>query len=151
MYAIGLLKNGSTMNSNKIKKVFLSSEQAWSETQNILAPLLIGTAILTLLGVGIPVLFTRNKDFNLGEYGPAGGAVCPRCELPFSRPLLAPNFVVGKLVRCPHCGKIGVLARAPDKRLQEAEARFGNLDDPDISGRGPTDLSSLIEESRFED
>ncbi|MEK6221558.1 MAG: hypothetical protein N2D54_04870 [Chloroflexota bacterium] len=37
------------------------------------------------------------KSFHLGIYSAAGGAVCPRCQLPYSRHLLSPNLLVGKL------------------------------------------------------
>jgi hypothetical protein len=151
MYAEGVLQDGKTLESNRLTKVFLSSDQAWSETQNLIGPILIGTAVLTLLGVGIPVLFGRKKTFVLGSYGPAGGAICPRCELPFSRSFFSPNLVYGKLVRCPHCGKISIQPRASRGKLQEAESRFSTLDGSGISAGEASDLRKLIEESRFED
>ena len=151
MSAVGYLVNGETLISNQITKEFLSSEQAWSETQNMIGPILIGAAVLSLLGVGIPLLFTRNKKFVLGKYGPSGGVVCPRCGLPFSRPIFAPNLLVGKLVRCPHCGKISISARASQDRLMEAEAKFTNKDNTGTSAVEKEDLNRLIDESRFED
>jgi len=151
MAAVGYLDGGEVLESNRITKVFLSSDQAWGETQNIIVPILIGTAVLSILGIGIPLLFNRSKDFVLGKYGPAGGAVCPRCDLPFSRLFLSPNLMVGKLVRCPHCGKFSVLAQAAQARLREAETRFGSKDKPNISKAKQNDLSRLIDDSRFED
>jgi hypothetical protein len=112
---------------------------------------LIATAVLSILGVGIPLLFSRNKEFILGKYSPAGGVVCPRCGLPFSRSILSPNLLAGKLVRCPHCGKISILARASQNRLNEAEAKFTNKDTTGISGSESKDLNKLIDDSRFED
>lgn len=151
MSAIGYLDNGETIESNRITKVFLSSDQAWGETQNIIFPLLVGTAALSLLGLGIPLLFTRNREFVLGKYGPTGGAVCPRCKLPFSRLFLSPNLLVGKLVRCPHCGKISVLPQASQAKLQEAEARFKGKDMSTVLPAKSSDLKMLIDDSRFED
>ena len=124
MSAEGILEDGKAVRSNTVSKTFLSSDQAWSETQGVLVPLLVGVGVVTLIGMGAPLLLGRNKKFSLGSYGPAGGAVCPRCSLPFSRPYLAPNMMVGKLVRCPHCGKFSVLPRASLAMLQEAEKRY---------------------------
>lgn len=151
MYAEGTFADGTILDSNHISKVFLSSDQAWGETQQIIAPLLIGTAVLTLLGVGIPVLVGKKKNFVLGKYGPAGGVVCPRCQLPFSRSVFSPNLLVGKLVRCPHCGKISILPRASNEMIQVAESRYTQKDDPGKIQPGKGDLRKQLDESRFED
>lgn len=151
MYAEGVLGDGTILESNYISKVFLSSDQAWSETQQIIGPLLIGTAVLTLIGVGVPLLASKNKVFVPGKYGPAGGVVCLRCELPFSRSVLSPNLLVGKLVRCPHCGKISILPRASSAHLQEAESRYARKDEPAMSHPGKGDLQKQLDDSRFED
>ena len=149
--AIGYQRDGVKIEANRITKIFLSSEQAWSDTQRLIVPLLVFTAGLTLLGLGIPVLMSRKKDFVIGKYGSAGGAVCPRCEYPFSRSMFAPNLLVGKLVRCPHCGKISIQARATTFQLQEAEIRYANQD-PDIKRQQKEqDYSRMLDDSRFED
>jgi len=151
MYADGRLSNGTILESNHISKTFLSSDQAFGEAQQIIAPILIGTAVVSLLGVGIPLLANRNKEFVLGKYGPAGGVVCPRCEMPFSRAVFSPNLLSGKLVRCPHCGKISVLPRASSARLEEAEFRYTRKDEPGMIRPGKEDLQKQLDESRFED
>ncbi len=151
MSAVGYLADGQSLESNRISKDFLSSDQAWGETQQLIGPLLIGVAVLTLLGIGLPLLFNREKNFVLGKYGPAGGVVCPRCQLPFSRSMMSPNMVTGKLVRCPHCGKMSVLARASQDKLMAAEARFSNKDQPSAISTGEGDLKKQIEDSRFEE
>ena len=151
MYAEGTSSGGTIIVSNHISKEFLSSDQAWGETQQIIGPLLIGTVVLSLLGIGIPLLLKRNKEFVLGKYGPAGGVVCPRCELPFSRSVFSPNLLAGKLVRCPHCGKISVLPRAPMSRLKEAESRYARKDEPGLIRRGEGDLQKQLDESKYED
>jgi len=149
--AIIYQQDGSSLGANSITKVFLSSEQAWSDTQRLIVPLLLSTAGLTLLGLGIPVLMSRKKDFVIGKYGPAGGAVCPRCNYPFSRSVFAPNLLVGKLVHCPHCGKVSIQARAAVQQLQEAENRYKDLD-PDLkSQQKELDYNKLLDDSRFED
>ncbi len=95
--ARGTMEGGRFLESNAITKTFLSSDEAWSETSGILIPLLVGIGVLTLLGLGLPLLMSRKRDFVLGKYGPAGGTICPRCGLPFSRSVMAPNLMVGKL------------------------------------------------------
>lgn len=149
--ALGTLEDGRQLESNSVTKTFLSSEQAWAETQGILIPLLVGTALLTLLGLGVPLLWGSKKEFAPGQYGPAGGAVCPRCQLPFNRPVLAPNLLVGKLVRCPHCGKVSILARAPEADLTRAERKYTDTEGTARLPAVKDDLKKMLDESRFED
>ena len=151
MYAEGTLADGTILESNHISKVFLSSDQAWGETQQLIVPILVGTAVLTLLGVGVPMLASKKKSFVFGKYGPAGGVVCPRCELPFSRSVFSPNLLAGKLVRCPHCGKVSILPRASSSSLQEAESRYTRKDEPGMIHHGKEDLQKQLEDSRFEE
>lgn len=148
--AVGYLKDGTRVESSRITKVFLSSEQAWTDTQGLLVPLLLFTGILTVLGIAVPVLASRKKEFVLGKYSPAGGVVCPRCELPFSRSVLGPNLLVGKLVRCPHCKKISLRPRASLSQLQEAENKFRN-NQPGMVTHTDQDYRKLLDESRYED
>jgi hypothetical protein len=91
LIAVGTLVDGTPLKSNRITKTFLSSGQAWAETEGLIVPVLLFVAGLTVLGLVIPVLLSRKKDFVLGKYGSAGGAICPRCDLPFSRFFLSPN------------------------------------------------------------
>ena len=150
--ACGYTGDGLALNSNRITKTILSSEEAWMETQQILMPMLIIIGAFTLLGLGVPFLLGRKRDFKMGEYGPAGGAICPRCGLPFSRRVMAPNLLVGKLSHCPHCGKWVVVPRVSAENLKEAESRYqpeiprtiGNSDSVETFKR-------LLEESRFEE
>ena len=57
------------------------------------------------------------------DYGAAGAAVCRGCGLPFARDVLDLNMLVGKLVRCPHCGKWAVLPAASPAEVAAAEER----------------------------
>jgi len=149
--AVGILIDGTPVESNRITKTLLSSSQAWSETQGLIVPLLLVIAGITVLGLGIPVLLNRKKDFVLGKYGTAGGAVCPRCELPFSRFFFSPNLLAGKLVRCPHCGKISIRARASQSQIQEAEKKYKNEDPGRVYELDEQGYKKLLDESRFED
>ena len=112
----------------------------------LLALLALGVAVAT---VG-PMLFGRGT-FHLGQYGAAGGAVCPRCHLPFGRHVLSPNLLFGKLERCPHCGRIGVVARAAPEALTAAEARWAEKAPSSPAAPPDEQLRRQIEESRYED
>jgi hypothetical protein len=149
--AAGFFEDGTRVESNRISKVFLSSDQAWSETQQLIVPILLFTAAITVLGLGLSVLASRKKAYQIGKYGTAGGAVCPRCDLPFSRSILAPNLLVGKLVRCPHCGKISIRPRANQAQLQEAENKYKNEESSQISTSDEGVYRRLLDESRYED
>ncbi|MCD4801362.1 MAG: hypothetical protein K8R16_00320 [Anaerolineales bacterium] len=151
LIAVGTLVDGTPLKSNRITKVFLSSGQAWSETEGLIVPVLLFAAGITILGLVIPVLLSRKKDFVLGKYGPAGGTVCPRCDLPFSRFFLSPNLLVGKLVRCPHCGKISIQARASQDQLQEAEKKYKNEEPSKVKEMDDQGYQKMLDESRFED
>lgn len=144
---------GERVSSNEIAVTILSSEQAWKETSSIFTPIMIVVAIVTLLGIGAPFLLCRGKEFQVGEYGPAGGAVCPRCQLPFSRHFLAPNLVAGKLERCPHCGKWSILPAAAGPVLRAAENRYLSENEGAALERETTgeDYRKLLEDSRFQD
>ena len=149
--AVGTLIDGTLVESNRITKILLSSGQAWSETQQLVVPIILFVAGLTILGLGIPVLLGRKKDFVLGKYGPAGGAVCPRCDLPFSRFFFSPNLLAGKLVRCPHCGKISIRARASQNQIQEAEKKYENEEPSRVNELDDQGFQKLLDESRFEE
>ena len=151
MSARAIFNDGREATSNTITKTFLSSEQAWAETQNIIFPMLIGIGALTLLGIGVPMLLGRKKPHKPGQYGPAGGAVCPRCQMPFSRPFFAPNLMVGKLVRCPHCGKTSIQPRADISSLQEAEKRLAGEGVAQVETTSEDDFQQLIDDSRYEE
>ncbi len=151
-FAVGKLSNGTMVQSNQISKVLLSSDQAWSQTQGLIVPILIFTAGATVLGLGVSMLASRKKEFIIGKYGPAGGAVCPRCELPFGRSIFSPNLAIGKLNRCPHCGKISIRARASQTQLEQAEKKYINADTRGVVT--PLDdqgYQKLLDESRYED
>jgi hypothetical protein len=151
IYATGILSDGRQLGSNRIIKVFLSSEDAWSKTEGVLLPILLLIGLVTVLGIGIQVLVNRKKDFVLGKYGPAGGAVCPRCEFPFPRSVLAPNLLIGKLVHCPHCGKVSIQPQASQVQLAQAEKKYQSRESGDWIGPEDQSYEKLIEESRYED
>ena len=128
LIAVGYTDDGGTLYSNQINVNFVTSEEGWSSTGRFLIPILAVVFGIMLLSFVIPWLMNRGKPkvtVPLGtprNYGVAGGTICPKCERPFSRNLLSPNLLVGKLERCPYCGKWSLARRASSAELAAAEA-----------------------------
>lgn len=148
---------GTTVEGNEIRSLshtleFVSPDEGWQMAGKIALPIVGLVLAISLLGTVGPMLLGRKTGFRLGEYGAAGGAVCPRCSMPFSRHLISLNMVFGKLERCPHCGKVSIVAGASASALRQAEARWqadghqGELRPESESDR----LHEQIDESRYE-
>lgn len=103
------------------------------------------------LAAAIWLLATRTSAAGPSTYGLEGGAVCPKCGLPFSRSVFGLNLLVGKLSRCPHCGKWSVVGRASPDELAAAEAKLrGEAQPAPPAADAATQLHKRIEESRYE-
>jgi hypothetical protein len=150
--AVALRADGVEIRAPEREVEFVTAEEGWRVGLQIGGPILGLVLLVSILGTLGPVLLGRRTPFRLGEYGLAGGAVCARCGLPFSRHSLAPNLVLGKLERCPHCGKWSIARQASRAQLEIAEARFdadakqGALRPDDEADR----LRREIEDSRYE-
>ncbi len=152
MYAIGYTRDGQALPSTQFTRKFLSAEEAGQATKGIIIPMLVIIGVITLLGVLVPVLLARRTEFKPGVYGIAGGAVCPRCTFPYSRHMFAPNMLLGKLERCPHCGKWAIVRAASRSELDAAEARWSAESSGAINTPGETEkFQRMLDESRFED
>ena len=151
--AIGYTPGGQALASNTITREFLTAEDARQATGSLLIPILGLVVILFVASALLPALLGRGGNYKPGVYGRAGGAVCPRCQKPYSRHTLAPNLVAGKLERCPHCGKWAIVRRASQAELEAAEARLATAGRPE--GGQPEGeeerLRRLIDDSRYED
>lgn len=118
--------------------------------------LIIAFVVLVVIFRFIVPVLRRNAadEFVAGQYGVVGGAVCPRCKLPYSRRVLSPNLLIGKLERCPHCGKIAIVRRASLADLEAAEARLPAQDQaaaPHPKEDHSDNLRQQLEDSRFEE
>lgn len=151
--ALGYTTDGRVLESNTLVRNFISAEEGWGTASKIVVPILIGVVVLSLAGAILPTVFGRKPGaFQVGDYGAAGGAVCPRCELPFPRRFFSPNLVLGKLERCPHCGKIAIVARAAPAALTAAEERWRTAaEDVRIVDDEEARLQRMLEDSRFEE
>ena len=154
IYAIGISSGGNEAQSQSLTLQFLSGEDAGGSITRFIVPLVIVIVAIAILSTVLPALVGRNKDrFRLGVYGMAGGAVCPACELPYSRQVMSPNLVVGKLSRCPHCGKWAIARRATPIELESAEARYRHDQEQGQAQpqRADEDLRRQLDESRYTD
>lgn len=150
---VGTTALGEVLRSPVRTFEFVSVEEGLRGASRIVMPILIGTGALIILAVVGTMLIGRRKGGpRIGEYSAAGGALCPRCGLPYSRHVLSPNLLIGKLERCPHCGKWAIVRRASRESLEKAEARWA--DDEARGGLGieseEDKLRRMIEDSRFE-
>jgi hypothetical protein len=148
---------GKTLQSNVINVEFLSAEAGWQTTQRILIPLAGVVLLALLLSTVGPFVMTRRRKamFEPGQgprnYGISGGAICPKCRRPFARHLISPNLLVGKLERCPYCGKWSIAPAASPAALAEAEAAELEASKPDVPDLNPEEkLRRQIEESRYQ-
>ncbi|MBN2044720.1 MAG: hypothetical protein JW757_06860 [Anaerolineales bacterium] len=154
IYAVGTLAEGTQLRSREITADFLSAESAGEKTMELLVPILGFTVLAMVIAALVPMLTgKKGGKVTLGNYGLAGGAVCPRCTFPFKRHYLSPNMLVGKLVRCPHCGKWAILPAASSNALSAAEERYlaSQVESSEVELRPETSLKSALDDSRFED
>jgi hypothetical protein len=154
--AEGTLTDDSTISSNRIEREFLSNEQVNESMKNLLAPVLGLVVVFMLIGVLGPMLMNRKSGKPaVGQYGMAGGAVCKQCGLPFSRKMLSPNLLLGKLERCPHCGKWQLSARAWGETLSAAEDRLraaqSDGGSAEVGLNEDERLRRQLDESKFDD
>ncbi len=151
--AVGVTAAGQEKRANERRLEFVSAEESWRSAAQIVLPLLGLVVVAVVVGVVGPLVLGRGRPgVRPGEYGAAGGAVCPRCGLPFARHLLGLNLLVGKLERCPHCGKWAVVARASAEALRQAEARWArDASRGQLEFEGEEErLKRLMEESKYE-
>ena len=148
--AQGTFSDGTIIQSNEVKREFVAKDATWDKMKGILIPVL---GITLLISIGFPLISARNKkNFELGVYGIKGGAVCKKCQLPFTRSYFAPNMVIGKLEKCPHCGKMQITISASTQNLESAEKRYASSNQgSEITQENEEDkLKKMIENSKFD-
>ncbi len=118
-WAEGYTADGRLLRSNRLRREFVAPSQGWEFAGRIVLPVL-GVTFLALLLSALATL-RGGKQAVAGNYGIAGGAVCPKCGRPFGRHWWAPNLVTGKLERCPHCGRWSIVRAASPEALCAAE------------------------------
>ncbi len=149
IYAIGYTADGQQLRSNEFTRTFLSPEEARGKVTELIFPLLGIMLAITLVASVLPAVFNRSKP-ERGKYGLSGGAVCPKCELPFPLRFFSFNMGTRKLERCPHCGKWSLVRRAKKDELAAAEARWAGLDAPEQAQPRLSREDEQIDASRYE-
>ena len=122
--AIGTTSDGQELTSNTLGATFMSAEESRSSVGKMIAPVLGIVLLFTIGSVGMSLWAARRNKLEPGaprQYGMAGGAICSRCHRAFPRHVLSPNMLVGKLERCPFCGKWAIVAAASPALLAAAE------------------------------
>lgn len=124
--ATGYTNDGAQLQSNAIKAEFISASEGWQSALKIAIPIIVLAFGAMLLSALVPALTGRGKKSSLPlgaprNYGALGGAICPKCGRPYSRHIWGMNLVVGKLDRCPYCGKWSIARRATPQELKMAE------------------------------
>lgn len=157
--AVGTTSDGREFRTNEHRREFVSSEDSWRGGLGIALPILGLVAGVTVLSFVIPYLMGRGKKSSLPlgaqrSYGVLGGTVCPKCGRPFARHFWGLNIGVGKLDRCPHCGKWSIVRRASPAELEAAESAeleaVGDVQQmPDLSDEEK--LRRDLDRSRYED
>ena len=157
--AVGYTAGGQQLSSNEIRVVFVSAEESGKFTLKIIVPLFAVIFGLMALSYIVPMILNRgkNKVVPLGQprnYGLLGGTICPKCSRPFSLNLFAINLLVGRMDRCPHCGRWGLVRRYPLEMLRTAEtaelAMAGeNEEEKPLSKKDQ--MEKALEDSRYQD
>jgi hypothetical protein len=129
MHAIGYTSDGRELLTREMKFNYINAEESRQRGLKITVPILALVLIWVLFSKVVPTLSRGRKKGELlppggHNYGVIGGTICPRCVHPFALNLFSPNLLVGKLVRCPNCGKwfIGRRASIDDLRIAEKAA-----------------------------
>jgi DNA-directed RNA polymerase subunit RPC12/RpoP len=158
---LGYTSSGCKLESNSLTAVFVTAKEGWDAGLKILVPILslvLGVTVIMIIATVFSsgLAGKKLKDLPLGaerNYGLVGGAICPRCKRPFARHLLSPNMVVGKLERCPYCGKVSVVAARSLAELRAAEAaELAAAGQPLANAASPDErLLKELDDSRYQD
>ncbi len=144
---------GQVLTSNIVSAEIVSFSTGWQSVVRLLWPLLLILAIALGTSIVVPLLSARgSRRYEPGaarEYGIGGGTVCIRCKRPYALSFFSPRLVVGKLARCPYCGK-WTLARPASREALRAAEQAEVQQQPAV--REPTReeiLKQQIEDSRL--
>jgi DNA-directed RNA polymerase subunit RPC12/RpoP len=159
MSAVGTTSDGHELRSNETRREFVSAEEGWQTGMKIAFPI-IGIAFgAMLLSFLLPAVLGRGKRRVVPagaprSYGMLGGTICSKCGRPFGIHVWGLNMVVGKLDRCPYCGKWSVVRRVPMEALKAAEAAELDMaegSDSALAYSSEDALRKELDESRFLD
>ena len=145
--------DGQTFTTDALTYNFLSRQAASQSTRGIILPLLGLTVGIALISWLLQYLTSRKKPNSgaaVSYNGFYGGAGCPKCSRPFARSFFGMNLVVGRLERCPHCGKWVMSRRASLAELEaaaEAERASAQTEETPVEPR--SELKEMLDDSRY--
>jgi hypothetical protein len=156
--AVGYTQDGLELQGREITTEFVTAEEGSQAAMRIVIPLLAVIVGLTVISFVIPTLFRRGKSTPLGaqrNYGLTGGAICPKCQRPFVLNFMSLNLLIGKLDRCPHCGKWSLVHRTPIEMLrvaEQAELAQAQGNQAGVEGLSEEEkLKKALDDSRYQD
>lgn len=156
--AIGQTTAGRALSSNVRRFEFVSAAEGWEAAGQIAIPMfsILGLILVAgLVSAFLPDITGKKTNVPLGaprQYGFFGGAICPKCQRPFSRHWWGLNAGLGKFDRCDHCGKWSLVRAVSATRLREAEAAELQMAQPaaPLVELSPAEkLKKQLDESRF--
>jgi hypothetical protein len=157
--AVGITSSNEELVSNTIQVEFVTAGQGWQAAGNIVLPIVVVVLGAVGLAIIVPLIFTRGKKEQLPpgaprSYGYYGGAICPKCNRPFSRHIYGLNLGLHKYDRCPYCGKWSLVKRASNEELEAAEAAEIRAAQEGVFEPQTSEEEAFrrdLEDSRFED
>ena len=148
--AIGETAGGEQLQSNLLQVKFVTSGEALKGAQRIIIPILGIVILVVLASFAIPLLMGRRRQpIPMGQprkYGVYGGTICTKCGRPFALHFMSLHIGMGKLERCPHCGRWGMVHSLPRDQLLAAE----QAELAQAASQGQLSPTSSEEESRKE-
>ncbi len=154
--ASGQTAGGRTLSAKPKRYEFVSSASVTQGMARIILPLGGVLLLALLLGLGLPLLGSRGQRraaLAAGarrNYGPWGGAICPKCSRPFARHFWSLNMITGKLDRCDHCGRWSIVRAQPLDVLRKAEEAELAGSQPAPAALSPEEeLKRRLDESRY--
>jgi hypothetical protein len=157
--AVGVTTDGREVRTTReYPATFVTAEEGWKAGLMIAGPI-FGIIIIVMVVSYVSMFVSGKKLQNLPpgtqrNYGVAGGTICSKCKRPYARHVMSPNMLMGKLERCPYCGKWAVARAYPLEMLRTAEA--AELQDAQNQGFAAVEteeekLRKEMEKSRYQD
>ena len=143
--AVGYTADGRQVSSETISRQFVAGN---------------GVVIVVIAIVALVILFrlasyflVRRSGSKRGEYGLLGGAVCANCGQPFAIHWWSLRLGVGRLDRCPHCGKWHMVRRASADELAAAQELHAGQGETKVAANGESEEEAFrrrLDDSRFD-
>ena len=157
--ALGYTTGGQELASKEVRKEFISQSEGFGSTLKMVVPILVVVGGAILLSAFFSIRMGKRKLEALPpgaprSYGMLGGTICPKCSRPFGLHLWGLNLMVGRLDRCPYCGKWSLVVRHSPDALRKAE--LAELEAAQETGQfqAPSEEERLrkeLDESRYQD